>query len=208
MGTSQTKVPVALATGLVCLLAGAGGGVATMIGMGYRRTAEGEAPAPPPPGGMQGGPPGGMMMGRPGGQAGMMGMGGGMMGMMGGPGGGMMGGPGGSMMPKAQLANLVTKLDALTTKPLTLSLTADQKKKIREELSGLEDKEDLAPDEAMKRIAAVLAVLKDQEDVLAAAGFSLPGKDGPHRPPVLVKNPFTEEDEAKHLKALRERLGK
>jgi hypothetical protein len=145
-------------------------------------------------------------MGGKGAMAGKGGMGGMMGGMMGGKGKGGGFGP----SPKTQLAQLVTKLDVLTAKPLSIELTNDQRTKVREQIKGLASAEELSDDEATKRLNALLELLKDQKATLEAAGYRWPGEGGGFggfgapQPP----NPFKEGKDAEHLKDLDERLGK
>jgi hypothetical protein len=149
----------------------------------------------------------GGMMGGQGGGMGKGGMGKGGMGK-GGMGKGGMGGFGPT--PKTQLAQLVTKLDVLTAKPLSIELTDDQRAKVREQIKGLASDEELSDDEAAKRMNAILDVLKDQKATLEAAGYRWPGEGGGFggfgtpQPP----NPFKEGKDAEHLKDLDARLAK
>jgi hypothetical protein len=108
--------------------------------------------------------------------------------------------------PKAQLAALVAKLDQLSQKPLAVTLSEDQKKKVLEQLQGLEAKEELTDAEAGQRLDALLEALKDQQETLVAAGYRLPGQSPPR--PSNSPNPFKEEKNAAALKSLQERWGK
>jgi len=63
-------------------------------------------------------------------------------------GGGMGGGPN----PKTQLAQLVTKLDVLTVKPLKFELTGEQKKQVKEILADLDSKEAITDEEAKTKL--------------------------------------------------------
>jgi len=123
----------------------------------------------------------------------------------GGPGMGKSGFGGGSGA-KLQLSFLLTKLEALTGKPLAVQLNDEQKKKVREQLQGLEGQDDLPDEDAKKRLDALLDVLKDQKATLEAAGYRWPG-EGFGQPPSDAPNPFKEEPNANRLKAIRERLG-
>jgi hypothetical protein len=201
------RVPAAVVGVIASLVAGVGLGAIGMAALGYKPIMEpkrenaGGSRRAMGPGGGRGGRPGGMgggMGGRPGG------MGGG----MGGPPGGM-GGMMGRMMgppPKAQLASLVTKLDQLTSGKLTLQLTDDEKKAVAEQTKGLLGKKEISDKDAQKRLDALLEVLGKHRGTLEAAGFRFPGagggRRGPNRP-----NPFTDETNGEHLKALRERVG-
>jgi hypothetical protein len=199
---SRLKVPGVVGGTLGGLALGAGLGVMGMTYFGYqvkKEEAPGGASAQSPNTGM-GRPGGGGMggMGMPGGGMGGMGMG------M--PGGGGRGGP----SSKTQLANLIAKLDVLTRKPLAVTLSADQKQKVREQIRELDAKEELSDDEAKKRMDALLDIVKDQRETLENAGYRWPGTQGggggPGRPP--VENPFKEDQNAAHLKSLREQVGK
>ncbi len=132
-----------------------------------------------------------------------------MMAMMGGGGPpGMMGGSRGPNS-KAQLASLVAKLDVLTHKPLEVKLNAEQKKKMREQLQKLDEKEDLSEAEAKAKLDALLDLLKDQRPTLEAAGYRWPGQGGGGRggrPPAAPPNPFKDAQNSKHLKALQSQL--
>jgi hypothetical protein len=139
--------------------------------------------------------------------------GGGMMG--GGRGGGMMGGGmmGGGPSSKTQLANLVGKLDQLTSNTLTLSLTAEQKKVIAEQTKDLLDKPELEEKDAQTRLDAMLKALEKDKAKFEAAGYRWPGgqrggQGGMMQPPGQEpKNPFKQENNEKHLKAVREHVG-
>ena len=162
------------------LLLGAGA-----IGLaGYRLTPPKDA-APPPAGG-----PTSMSMPMPGGPGGM---------------GGLRG-----PSPKGQLAQLVSKLDVLTDKPLAVQLTTEQRKQIQEQLNGLADAKDLSDDEAKAKLDKILDVLKDQKDTMEKAGYRWPGGGGGGPPPggSAPPNPFTTDANAGHLKSLSERLEK
>jgi hypothetical protein len=200
MSLASAKVPVILATGIVCLAAGAGGTIVVMESLGYLQkekerpaaTKGGDAKAPnmkgpPGPPGFGAGPGGGGGAPKGGGRGG--------------------GGAGGGFRPsaKSQLAALVVKLDALSSKPLTIKLDEKQFKGVREQLTGLGEKDVLEEEEAQKRLDALLELLKDQRAVLEAAGYRWPGGMGGGRPPAPPPNPFKEGENAEHLKSL---LGK
>ena len=132
----------------------------------------------------------------------------------GGGGGGPGGGGGRGSVSKTQLATLVGKVDVLTEKPLALQLTDEQRQAMKEQLKGLADAEDLSDDDAKAKVDKLHELLKDQKATLEAAGYRWPGQGGgggggpgggaPQPPP----NPFKVEQNAKHLKALTERLDK
>lgn len=194
MSAANPNVPAAVASGIICLILGAAGGYFGNEIYRNRRPADGSSDNPkpmlaadaanrPPGAGGMGGPP----MGGPGGPGGGPGGPGGMMG--GGPGGGMggmmggMGGGRGMQGPpvRSQLANLVSKLDALTNKekPLLIELSPEQKQKVQEQLKGLAELQEVSDDEAKKRLDALLEVLKDNREKLEAVGYRWPGAAGP-----------------------------
>ena len=201
----SAKVPIAVACSLIAFALGGLAGVAAMQGFGYRFDPEFPQKSilgNPSASGTASAPGGGGAPGAPGGGRGGRG----------GPGGGR-GGPGGGRGPsaKTQLASLVTKLDQLTAKPLSITLTADEKKKVLEQLKGLADKDEISDEEADRRLKALLDLLKDKKETLEAAGYRWPGGGGggfggfgAPQPP----NPFKEGDASKHLKSLDTTLGK
>jgi hypothetical protein len=193
MSLSQAKVPI-LVTATLLALAG-GVAIGAILGMtvfhewnnGSKEQAGAkDGNAPGPPGGMFG--PGGGAKGK-------------------GKGGGK--GPG----PKMQLNTLIEKLDLLTTRPLTLTLDAAQKKQIREQLEALSQEAKVSDEDAQKRLDALLAVLKDQKEPLAAVGFRWPGADATPGPPLgmiigMMPNPFRDGPTAGKMKSLEARLAK
>ncbi len=213
--TAEAKVPTVISVGVICLALGAGGAVATMHFLGYQKQKPagadaGGAPAAAPTAmGMPGGgPPGGMMGGAPGGPpGGMTGMGSASKGGMGG--GASKGGKGGGPNPKNQLASLVTKLDLVTGKPPVVQLSDEQKKKVQEQLKGLEAADQLNDDDAKKRLDTLLEIVKDHRTTLELVGYRWPSQGGPggFSPPPDVPNPFREEKSGKPLKSLQERMG-
>ena len=220
MAEDSSQVPAVIASGIICLIAGAGAGVLTMVLLGFHMDKEAsvedimrEAKANYGKEGAEAAQPGQDMKqamygdGKGNGPGGGKGPGGAK-----GPGGGK--GPGGAgkgkggfgPSPKTQLAQLVTKLDVLTAKPLTLELTDSQRNKVRTQLKGLTEEENLSEEEAKKRLDALLEVLKDQRATLEEAGYFWPGSF--QMPPSPPSNPFKEGKAADHLKALDERLGR
>jgi hypothetical protein len=194
------------------------------MGMGGIPGGSGSAAAPgaaAPTGGPGGGAPGGGGGPRP---MGMGGMGGGMGGM-----GGMMGGMGGGGRPssKRDLTTLVRKLDLLTD-PIALDLSDEQEKKVIETLAEIEKAETMTEEQAAEKHEALLAVLSDnQKTSLDAVGlpFRRQGGGGPGGPggpgggfggfgggggpgggQSPDNNPFTQDDNLKALKELREKL--
>jgi hypothetical protein len=179
MSASGTRVPLALALGLVGFVLGLGGGAAGMMGFGYRPTArqvvvqastEKLTPASLGTGGSSGSGSSGRSFRR-------------------------------ELSSKERLAILVTKLDQLTQKSFTVELTDDQKKAIHNQLEGLADKDDIAEDDAKDRLEKIADVLKDKKDTFKAMGFDWPG-DSPLPRAAEVPNPFKDVANAKHLKAL------
>jgi hypothetical protein len=180
----SARVPTVIVCALVAFGIGALAGAITMVGFGKEdRPGFGLGPSPFGPGApMPSGP--------------------------GGPGGG---GGGGGRAPSAknQLATLVTKLDQLTQTPLTVQLTAEQKKKIVGLLHGLPDRDEIGDEDAKKCLDELLEVLKGNKETLEAAGFRWPGAGGGFggggQPPA---NPFKEGNPNKHLKSLETTLVK
>ncbi len=197
---AEAKVPTIISVAVICLALGAGAAVATMNLMGYHLdkpgAAQAESATPTPPMGM-GGPPGSAAGGKMG------------MGAPGGPGAGApKGGMGRGPNPKLQLASLVAKLDLVTGNLPTIQLTGEQRKKVQEQLQGLDAADELSDDEAKKRLDALLEVLKDHRQTLELVGYRWPSQGGPtsfSAPPELP-NPFKEEKAAKPLKSLQSRL--
>jgi len=222
MSLFTARLPVAVVSSAICFTLGVGGGMGWMVYNGYRFNKEAALKVD---GDLMNRSSGGPKAeGAPGGDGGGGGGKGGGFGK-GGAGGGFGKGPGGAggggggqrgPSPKTQLANLVTKLDLLTQKPLSVELTADQKKKVGEQLKGLTDADDLSDEDATKRLDALKDVLKENIETLEAAGYRFPGQGGPGgapgaggpgggRPPA---NPFKDEQTGKHLKSLESQLAK
>jgi hypothetical protein len=168
--------------------------------------------------GAPGGPPGGMMP--PGGPPRMPGM--------------MPPGGGGQPDHKARLDTLVGKVRILALKPPTLTLTVDQKKKVLEQLDGLEKLNELSQEEAEERLDTLQKILAGQQETLqmiaarpgeggpggggrpgaGGPGGGRPGAGGPGaggpgggRRPQTPPNPFKDEKKAKELQELRAWLG-
>ena len=131
------------------------------------------------------------------------------------PGGGMFGGKGGggkgkgkgfgAPSDKAQLAALIAKLDQLTNANLTLKLTDEQRATIREQLKDLSEQEEVTDEDAKKRLDAILDSLKDQRQVLEAAGYFWPGTPFPKNAPA-GSNPFRVGPDSAKLNSLQEKL--
>jgi hypothetical protein len=186
--STKVKLPAGIVATVTALAAGVGGGALLMACLGYRMdiTGNNEVAMGPPPG---------MMMPKGG--------------MPGGPGKGKGGGKGGGFgaappSAKHQLADLVTKLDQLTAKPLALELNAAEKAQLRDALRGLAEQEKLEDKDAKERIDKILELLKGQRATLEAAGYRWPG--GPVPRPADVANPFKEDGAGKTLQTLDKRL--
>jgi hypothetical protein len=225
----KLKVPAIIACAVACLGAGVGLGAILLGSLGWKYQGEEQANAGGGPGGPRGGGMGGGgMRGMGGGGMGGGGLGGGGFGGMGGGGqrgggmrgggmggrgggfgGGQRGGRGGAPDYRTELAMLVLKLDEVTTaKPVTLNLTADQKKAIRQAIGDLLDKDNLSAQDAEKKLKAILKVLDKYQKPLEEAGYRWPlrGSDLVGQQPTDRNNPFSDELIRKHLKALKERL--
>ncbi len=208
MAFFTAKVPITIATGIICLMigGGVGAGVMSYLQGDPKSNADASNPdsakdgmkAPDPKDGMGG-------KGGKGGGAG--GKGGGAIG--GGKGGGK-GGGGFAPSPKAQLAQLVTKLDTLTGQTLHIDLTPEQKKQAKELLAGLAEKDEIKDEDAKEKLDALLKILEPHKKALEDAGFRWPGGMGGGGPPggMPPANPFKEGDSAAALKALEAKLGK
>src|SRR5207244_10103 len=94
------------------------------------------------------------------------------------PAGGGGGGGGRGPSPKAQLAGLVAKLDVLTNKPLHITLSDEEKQKVREQLQGLAEKEALTDEEAKEKFDTLLKVVEKYRATLEDAGYRFPAQGG------------------------------
>jgi hypothetical protein len=181
----KSNVPAAVATGLIGLAAGVGIGVAYMS---YNKPPEDQKEvietASPGRGGGGGGGGGGSPP--PGTGAGMT----------------------GRPSSKGMLAQLVVKLDQLTSTPLAVNLTAEQKKKVKELIAGIGDKDVLPEDQAREKYEALLSLLEGQRETFEAAGYRWPGPGGGRNRPPNFTNPFKDEENAKHLKSLEATVSK
>jgi hypothetical protein len=192
-------VPLAITAGVLCLVIGVGLGIGAMMYWGYKWEREPVESAGGPAGPGASGGPGKGGFGPPG-KGGFGGKG------KGGKGAGK-GAPKGGGGPKADLISLVDKLDLATRKPL--SLTDEQRKKVRAQLDALADTEKLSNEEAQKRLDALLDVLKGQKEALEAVGFRWPGEAAKMPSgfnPEMAPNPLRVEQPGEHLKALQKRL--
>jgi hypothetical protein len=201
----RLKIPSVVTAGFGGIALGLALGILLMAGFGYKPMQE------PTPGGDE--PPSGMSkMG-----GGMAKMGGGMP-KMGGGGGGPPGGGGGRPNPKTQLVSLVTALDRVADRPVTITLTPEQRRAIAEQLKGLDAAEDLSEADARAKADAILKIVDKDKDALEAVGYrgmAPAGKGGPGggggpggaMPKELQpQNPFKAAAPAEHLKSLMGRL--
>ncbi|MBN9119876.1 MAG: hypothetical protein J0I06_12065 [Planctomycetes bacterium] len=209
MAFFKAKVPVALATGVICLLVGGGLGAAIVS------YSLGE-PKPAAATGAAGGEEEGKGEPKAGGEGKGSGnkTGGGNKGAGGNKGGGGNKAGGGQRGPgpKVQLAQLVGKLDALTARSLHIELTPEEKKQTKELLAGLSEKDELTDDEAKAKLDALLKLLEGKKKTLEEAGYRWPGAPGGGggtggtgggQPP----NPFKAGEGADRLKSLQTTLG-
>lgn len=182
----KMKVPTIITASVACLATGIAAGIMIMAAIGYNWNQKpNEGPPDPPdfvPGQLigGGGPPGGKGKDAP-------------------P-------KGGGQGPKTQLVALVTKLNRLSEKPLSVSLDdAAKKKAIAEHIKDLGAMEYLTDEEATKRLEALHEAFKGDRETLEAAGYRWMtgkggGKDG--------ANPFKQADAEAARKALVDRVGK
>jgi len=125
------------------------------------------------------------------------------------PGTGMPPGMGGPPSARLQQATLVGKIDLLTGKPLALKLSDEQRRKVREQLAGLDKLDALGEEDAQKRLGALLAALEDDKETLDAVNYRGPGPGGPPgrgAPAPLPANPFREGAARGHVQSLQRRL--
>ena len=185
-GGPRVRVSAAVVSAVGGLGAGLALGVILMGLLGYRT----KAPEPPEPG-------------SPGDPRTRM--------AAGGPAPGMpMPGMGGQASSKVQLASLVGKIHLLTEKPLALKLSDEQRRKVWEQLAGLDRLEDLGEEDARKRHDALLGALKDDKDTLNAVNYRWSGPSGgPARPgggTPPPPNPFREGAAREQIQSLQKRL--
>jgi hypothetical protein len=188
------KVPAAVTTGIICLMLGLGAGALTIFYVGGVKLPTwlpawlGGEPEPDFFGVVPKGPPIGISGPK-------------------GKGGGKGGNAAGPRPPsaKAQLNDLVAKLDVLTRKPLTVTLDAEQKKQVAESLKELDTMEDLSEETAKERLDSLLEALKDHRETLEFAGVRWPGSVR-GQPGLTPTNPFKVEPGEQHLQSLNERV--
>jgi hypothetical protein len=195
----KTKIPSVVVAAIGGLATGLAAGIIFMAGFGYKpfapdaatggqeQAAEQKMPgagAPNPKGKFGGGGPGGNPKGK-----------------------GGFGGPPPS--PKMQLANLVNVLDTVVDKPVSVTLSPEDRAAIAKQLEGLDSASEIKEEDARAKLEAIQNILeKNNRKSLETVGYRWAGdpKGGfPKEPP---PNPFKEGAAAEHLKSLRERLAK
>jgi len=195
----KLRLPSVVTAGFAGTALGLALGVLLMASFGYKPkeemvTASGEPGAQPKM----------MMPGMPGG------------GMPKGPGGMPKGGFGGQQPnPKVQLASLVTALDRVADRPVTINLTPEQRQAIAEQLKGLDAAEELSEADAQAKLDAIHKIVEKDKDALEAVGYRglAPagkggggGKGGFGAPKEQPPNPFKQGTAAGHLNSLLDRL--
>lgn len=207
----KMKIPGVFVAALGGLAAGLAAGIIFMAGFGYRPLAPDAQPLDPERDAQlqAGGPMAAKGKGGGGGPGGGGPGGGGPKGKGGGP-----GGFGGPPSPKMQLANLVNALDTVVDKPVTVTLSPEDRAAIVKQLEGLDSASEVKEEDARAKLEAIQKILeKDNRKALETVGYRWAGepkggfpKGGfPKEPPA---NPFKEGSAAEHLKSLMERLSK
>jgi hypothetical protein len=203
LGAGKMSVPSVITSGIGGTMAGLALGVILMASFGYVpqkvETSE-QSGIPPIP--ATGGGPGGFGGGMPKGPGGAP---------KGGFGGGPPGGGSQAPSPRTQLAGLVTALEKVADKPVTLTLTDDQRAAIVEQLRGLDAATEIKDDDAKARLDAILKVVEKDRATLEAVGYRPPteGKGpGGFGPPKDSPNPFKDGTNQERLKSLMDRLTK
>lgn len=199
----KLKIPGVVTTAFAALGLGLALGIVFMAGFGYKpNNPEGD-------GGGDGGAPEGDGSGAP--PKLKMGPGG----MPKGPGGGMPKGPGGGFgappSPRVQLAALVGALDNVVDKPISVTLTAEERAAIAEQLKGLDAQAEIKDEDAKARLDAILKVIEKDRKSLETVGYRWPGAPaakGGFGGPKDSPNPFKEGAPHDRLKSLLERLEK
>lgn len=199
----KTKIPGVIVAALGGLAAGLAAGIIFMAGFGYKPIGPDTPVMGPDRGAEQ--KAGVVSVGEPKAK---------------GPGGpkGKDRGPGGPPpSPKMQLANLVNVLDTVVDKPVTVTLSPEDRAAIVKQLEGLESASEIKEDDARAKLEAIQRILeKNNRKTLETVGYRWAGepkdpkggigKGGfPKEPP---PNPFKEGSAAEHLKSLLERLSK
>lgn len=202
----KVKMPAVMTAGFGGLISGIALGVIFMVGFGYRPFAPeppnfgpgeqtGDQTTPTPgPGGKGKGPGGPGMPGKKG------------------PGGGGAA-QGGSPSSKMQLSSLVNALDTVVDKPVTVTLSPEDRVAIAKQLEGLGAAGEISEDDAKARLEAIHKILEKDRKAMETVGYNWSGqaKGGFGKgnfgkdPPA---NPFKEGPASEHLKSLMGRLKK
>ena len=195
----KLKIPGVLTATVGGLAVGLAAGVIWLAGYGYKPNPD-EQPAAESKGGES---PAMMQMAKGGGMP---------------KGGGGMpkgGGGGAPPSPRVQLVTLVNALDRIVDRPVTLTLSTDDRSTIATQLKGLDKPGAISDDEAKTRFETILKVVEKDRKALEAIGYRWPSPDGkgPAKggfggPPKDSPNPFHEGANGDHLKDLQERLEK
>lgn len=188
----KLKLPAIVAASLASLAVGVGAGVVLLGALGYNWNEKPKQEDATPPGDQAEGPPGGMT-----------------------------GGPqpkrkeqpkqDPGTVAKAQLVQLVGKLNQLVEKPPTVTLTDEKKQKIAAQIEDLGGLDAVSGDEAIKRVEALHEAVKDDKPSLEAVGYRFaPGKGGGGggfgRPKELPPNPFKDAGNKEALESLLKRV--
>ena len=201
---SRLKIPAVIMGIAGGFGVGAAAGVIALGALGYHWESHPASASDQPAGGPggPGGPGGMMMMGGPGGQG------------RGGP-GGRGGGGGAGASSKNRLVSVLNKLDLVTSgNGLKVTMDAEQKRKVREQIQKLDEVDNLSEDEAKAKLDAVLnSLTQEQRDTLSEAGANW-GQQAGNRGGGLggggggdaQSNPFKEGQAKQHLKSLRDHM--
>jgi hypothetical protein len=192
----KLKLPAVVTAAFGGVVAGLALGVLLMAGFGYKAHRDDPLPSDmsgPP--GLAGAPKGGMAMPKGGGM----------------PKGGLPKGNFGAPAPSSrdQLASLLTTLDTVADRPVTVNLTTEEKAAIVKELKALTEADEVNNEEAKARLDSILKIVEKHQKTLETVGFRTgpPPKGGSS----LAKdnpNPFKTGPAAENVKSLVERLSK
>ena len=200
LGVRKVKVASVVPAGFAGLAVGFAAGVIWLAGFGYKPLGDTDEPAAGADGKGDAAP-----------QGGGMGKGGA------GKGGGFAkGGPGGAApTPQAQLVTLINALDVIVDRPVTVSLTTEDRAAIAAQLRGLDAAGEIKEDDARAKLEAILKVVEKDRKALEAIGYRWPSpagkgggapKGGPPAPEGT--NPLQTPETAAKVKSLQDRLGK
>lgn len=127
--------------------------------------------------------------------------------------GGAGGGFGAPPSARVQLTSLVTALDTVVDRPVSLNLSPEDRAAIAKQLEGLETASEIKEDDAKARLEAIQKILEKDRKTLETVGYRWagvpkagPGKGGFGKEP--PPNPFKDGTAAERLKSLMERLNK